>query len=129
MPKVSLAFFSVATIYLLIGMCWGIQMAIADNHLLAPAHAHLNLIGFVVQSVMGAFYALSGPKPSYRLAWTGFGLMNIGVVTLIPALAAFLDGSKDPTLLTLLKISPFVVIIGTLCFAVDILKAWKAKAA
>ena len=32
-----------ASIYVSIGMVWGIVMAATGDHILAPAHAHLNL--------------------------------------------------------------------------------------
>ena len=48
MPRVALAFFTVAPIYGLIGMIWGIVMGATEDHALSPAHAHLNLLGMVL---------------------------------------------------------------------------------
>jgi len=129
MPRIVLAFFTAAAIYLVVGMAWGIQMAATNNHIMSPAHAHLNLIGFVVQSIMGAFYGLAGPRPSHRMAWTSFALINIGVILLIPALALMLDGSTDPVVVTLLKFSPMMILVATLMFLANVVRAWKMKAA
>jgi hypothetical protein len=45
-------------VVLLVGMLAGIAMAIAQNFLLAPAHAHLNLIGGVLLFLFGLYYCL-----------------------------------------------------------------------
>ena len=51
-------FVAVATLFVIAGMAWGVQMSITQDHLLAPAHAHNNLIGFVVMVVYGFYYRL-----------------------------------------------------------------------
>src|SRR4051812_23240729 len=58
MPRVSAAFFMTGALFLIMGMCWGIAMAVSQNFALAPAHAHLNLLGWVTMSIYGTFYAL-----------------------------------------------------------------------
>jgi len=45
MPRVSAAFFATGVICVLIGMGWGMYMGANENFTLAPAHAHLNLLG------------------------------------------------------------------------------------
>ncbi|MGA9411119.1 MAG: hypothetical protein WBV78_11835 [Roseobacter sp.] len=52
-------FFAAAALFALCGMVWGIQMSATNDHSLSPAHGHLNLIGFVMMSVFGAYYALT----------------------------------------------------------------------
>ena len=46
MKASSLSFFA-AVIAVLVGMSWGIVMAISQDHSAMPAHAHLNLLGWV----------------------------------------------------------------------------------
>src|SRR5260370_42267385 len=53
---------------LLAGMIWGLQMAITDDHSAFPAHAHLNLLGFVALFLFGIFYRLNPTVESNRLA-------------------------------------------------------------
>jgi hypothetical protein len=59
----------------LAGMLWGLQMAITDDHSAFPAHAHLNLFGFVALFLFGIFYRLN---PVVEAGWPsrrfGFGL-------------------------------------------------------
>jgi hypothetical protein len=52
----------------LAGMVWGLQMAITDDHSAFPAHAHLNLLGFVALFLFGIFYRLNPMVESNRLA-------------------------------------------------------------
>lgn len=46
----------VSTLFILTGMLIGIGMGIGQDFTLAPAHAHLNLIGFVLMFLAGLFY-------------------------------------------------------------------------
>ena len=61
------------------GMCWGIAMAMSQNFALAPAHAHLNLLGWVTMAIYGTFYALTRETFSPRLAWINFICAALGV--------------------------------------------------
>ena len=89
MPRVSLWFFAVAPIYVLIGMGFGIFMGATENFTLAPAHAHLNLIGWVTMALYGTFYALAR-EASKKLAWAVFWLNNAGAAIMFPSLAMVL---------------------------------------
>ena len=125
MPKVSLAFFTVAPIYVLIGMAGGIYMGASDDHSLAPAHAHLNLIGFVMMSIMGTFYALARDQYSVRLAWANFWLLNLGVVLMIPSLCFVIKGNLAP--LPVLQVSEVVAVGAVLLFVANIVLVWRKK--
>ena len=48
----------VSVVVLLVGMLAGIAMGILQNFMLAPAHAHLNLIGGVLLFLFGLYYRL-----------------------------------------------------------------------
>jgi formate-dependent nitrite reductase membrane component NrfD len=128
MPKVSLAFFTMAPVYLLIGMAGGIFMAISEDHALAPAHAHLNLIGFAVMSVMGTFFALAKDQAGAKLPWVVFWLLNLGLIMMIPSLALVISGSKNPGVTAVLAASQFVAVGAVLTYFVCVLGAWKDKA-
>lgn len=126
MPKVSLAFFTVAPLYLLIGMAGGIYMGASNDHTLAPAHAHLNLIGFMLMSVMGIFYTLAKDQVSPKLAWATFWILNLAVVIMIPMLALLLEGNK--AVIPLLSISEILAILAVLTFLAGIVQVWRKKA-
>lgn len=56
--RASVLSFRAATVLALVGMSAGIGMAVSGNHALMPAHAHLNLLGWVSMFLMGVFYKL-----------------------------------------------------------------------
>jgi hypothetical protein len=121
MPRVSAAFFAVGVLCVLMGMLWGIHMAIAKDFALMPAHAHLNLVGWVTMSLFGTFYALTANTMSPRLAWANFVISGLGVVVMIPSLAIMLSTGNE-------KVEPFVAIgsvltvIGLLVFGVSVVR-------
>jgi hypothetical protein len=45
----------VSVVVLLLGMLAGIAMGITQNFMLAPAHAHLNLVGGVLLFLFGLY--------------------------------------------------------------------------
>jgi hypothetical protein len=56
--KASSLCFKAAVLFVIAGMIWGLQMAISDNHSTYPAHAHLNLLGWVSLFLIGIYYRL-----------------------------------------------------------------------
>ena len=124
MPRVALAFFTVAPIYGLIGMIWGIVMGATEDHALSPAHAHLNLLGMVLAGIMGAFYALAGERASGKLAWANFGLSNLGVIIMIPTLVIILGG--DLSVIPIITVGEACAVLGLLTFFISVLRLWRA---
>ena len=49
-------------------MAWGIAMSMSQDHSTLPAHAHLNLLGWVSLFLMGVFYRLHPAADRSRLA-------------------------------------------------------------
>jgi hypothetical protein len=119
MPRVSAAFFAMGVVYLLAGMAWGMQMGASEDFALAPAHAHLNLLGWVTMAIYGTFYALTQASLSPRLAWTNFALSAGGVALMIPSLALFLK-TTDTKFLPPLIASEVITVAGLLVFAVSV---------
>jgi hypothetical protein len=119
MPRVSAAFFAIGVIYLLLGMAWGMHMGAAEDFAMAPAHAHLNLLGWVTMAIYGTFYALTQASYSPRLAWTNFALAAIGVAVMIPSLALYL-ASHDAKYLPGLVAGEIITVLSLLVFAVSV---------
>ena len=97
MPRVSAAFFTTGALFVGAGMIWGMWMGMHQNFTLAPAHAHLNLLGWVTAGLYGTFYALTRETMSPRLAWLNYALSTIGVIVMVPSLIMLLltnDGEK-----------------------------------
>jgi len=56
--KASSLSFQAAVVLAVAGMIWGIVMAASGDHSAMPAHAHLNLLGWVSLFLFGIFYHL-----------------------------------------------------------------------
>ncbi len=56
--KTSALCFQAAVLFVVAGMIWGIVMAISDDHSTFPAHAHLNLLGWVSLFLFGVYYRM-----------------------------------------------------------------------
>lgn len=66
--RISTLLLRVSTVLLLVGLCMGIGMAMKQDFRLAPTHAHLNLIGFVILFVAGLYYRLVPAAETLGLA-------------------------------------------------------------
>lgn len=123
MPRVSQLFFAVAVICGIAGMAWGIHMAESGVHNQYPAHAHLNLLGWVGSAIYGTFFALN-PGRFRRTAWVVLLLNTIGVAVMIPCLAMFYAEGNSPTspYLMPLGIATFVVLAGMVAFATAVFR-------
>lgn len=121
MPRVSAAFFAVASVCLLLGMAWGMQMGATENFTMMPAHAHLNLLGWVTLALYGTFYALTASTLSPRLAWINFALSTIGTVLMIGFLALFLP-ARDAAYIPGMIAGEVTSVLGLLVFGVSVAK-------
>jgi hypothetical protein len=122
MPRVSAAFFAVGVIAVLIGMFWGMYMGASGNMTTMPAHAHLNLVGWVTMALYGTFYALEKDNISPRLAWTNFAISTAAIIIMIPSLAMFLSHGNDPTYLPGMKAGEGLAALGMLVFAISVFR-------
>ena len=80
-------FLLVAVASVLVGMVWGIQMAISGDHGMAGAHAHLNLLGFVLMAVFAGYYAVTPTAASSGLAKLHFSAGVATIIVFIPGIA------------------------------------------
>ena len=127
MPRVSAAFYTLAVFYLIVGMTAGMMMGGSGNFTLAPAHAHLNLLGWVTTALYGTFYALTHETLSPRLAWSNFVVSAAGVLTMVPALALTLLGR--PGLEGAIGIGGMLSMIGLVIFAISVVRELLRKRA
>ncbi|RJT29867.1 hypothetical protein D3227_31275 [Mesorhizobium waimense] len=86
MPRVSELFFKTAIVFLIVGIAIGLHMAISQDHAAFPAHAHINLLGWVTSAIFGGYYALNPAKAARRIAMIHYGLYTLGLVVMLPAL-------------------------------------------
>lgn len=126
MPRVSLAFFTTAALAALCGMVWGSLMGMSGDHSLSPAHAHLNLLGWVTLSIMGGFYALPGVRFNGALAWANYGLSTLGTVLMAVLLPQVLMQKMPGQVMSAAEIP---TILGLLLFIAALLGNWRKPAA
>ena len=121
MPRVSAAFFAVGALCLLIGMTMGMQMGGSHDFTLMPAHAHLNLLGWVTMSLYGTSYALARETMNEKMAWANFGISALGVLVMIPFLAMMLSSGNE-ALEVYVAIGGGISMLGLLVFIVSVAK-------
>lgn len=99
----------------LVGMVFGIYMAASGDHTAAPAHAHLNLLGFVGTLVMGLVYRLDAGIDSGMLAKIQIWLWIICAIVMFPSLVMLLWGNPAYEIGT--KITSIGAVISMVIFA------------
>jgi hypothetical protein len=95
-------------------------MAETGDHSMFPAHAHLNLVGWIGMAIYGTFYALARDQVSMRLAWIVFAVSNIGTVIMIPTLAILLAHGEDLQYMMPVAIGAGIVFVGMILFAISV---------
>ncbi len=116
-------FMALAVVSALIGMIWGIQMSATQDHTLAPAHGHLNLLGWVSCSVFAFYYTLvpeagEGLLPRLHL---GLTVVMLGILPGGISLA-ILDQSD-----VLAKLGSVLAVLAMLVFGVIFLRSSRAR--
>ena len=82
MARIDVSFLLLAVLCLLVGLSLGIGMGIAHDFQLAPVHAHLNLVGFVLPSIFGLTYRAYPALARSRLALPHLALSSLGAIVL-----------------------------------------------
>ena len=119
MPRVSAAFFALGVVCLFIGMGMGMKMGASEDFTVMPAHAHLNLLGWVTMAIYGTFYALTHASLKPKLAWTNFALAAIGVAAMIPSLALYLP-AHDAKFIPGIMVGEIATVLSLLTFAISV---------
>ncbi|MBB4066840.1 hypothetical protein [Gellertiella hungarica] len=107
-----------AAIYALVGMGFGIWMSASGNHLYAPAHAHLNLLGWVSIALFGAYYQLFPQAARGLLPVLQVGAMHLATILMFPGVIMAINGTGD----ALAKAGAVLGVISMLLFLVVVLR-------
>ena len=91
-------------------MVLGIQMGIAHDFTAAPAHAHINLVGWVTLALYGLVHRAYPAMAASRLAWPPFWIAQSGAVVFPIGIAISIYGEQPP-----------VVILGSLAISLAML--------
>ena len=92
--KASALSFPAATLLAIAGMIWGIVMAASGDHSAMPAHAHLNLLGWVSLFLFGIFYHLHPAVDHSRAAIVQVSVWIAATVVLTIGVALIYAGQN-----------------------------------
>jgi hypothetical protein len=107
--------FRLAVLFVIAGMAMGIGMAASQDHSIMPAHAHLNLLGWVSLFLFGIYYERRPALNASRLAIIQVVLWSVGTIILTAAVAAIHLGytAMDPVA----GIASLIVLAAMVLFA------------
>src|SRR6185503_7683296 len=96
--KASSLSFQAGVTLVVVGMIWGLQMAISRDHAAMPAHAHLNLLGYVSLFLFGIYYRLHPALDRSRAALVQVGVWIAGTIIMTIGVALVHTGREagDP---------------------------------
>jgi hypothetical protein len=112
-----------AAIYAVIGMAFGIYMGIKQDFSLMPAHAHLNVVGWISIAVYGLVLARFPEIAASRLAKIQGIIAHLGLWTFVPGIAIAIISDHEVEQFAI--IGSLIVLFGGLLF---IPVVWRATA-
>jgi hypothetical protein len=97
--KASVLSFRAAVTFLVAGLIWGLVMAISQDFSTMPAHAHLNLLGWVSLFLFGIYYRLHPWLEDSRSAHVQVWIWIIGTIIMAIGITLVQTGHTvgDPT--------------------------------
>lgn len=113
--KASSLSFQAAVLFVIVGMIWGLLMAISGDHSAMPAHAHLNLLGWVSLFLFGIYYRLRGSLERSKAALTQVWLWIAG--TIVQAIGVGLVTTGHESGEPFAVVGSLAVLAGMLLFA------------
>ncbi|HKT19090.1 MAG TPA: hypothetical protein VJR47_13670 [Stellaceae bacterium] len=112
--KASSLSFQAAVAFVVAGMIWGIVMAISGDHSPMPAHAHLNLLGWVSLFLFGIYYrlhpSLEGTKSAIVQIWGWI------IGTIVLAIGVGLVSTGHDSFEPIAAVGSFIVLFDMLLF-------------
>lgn len=121
--NISRLFLVTAVAYLLVGIAIGIHMGASGNHGLAPAHAHINLLGFTLMTLFGLVYRVIPAMAGGTLANAHFWLHQAGALVLLVMLVLLLSGRiTEAAMFPLAPVAELAIWIGVACFGLNVIK-------
>jgi len=117
---VSARLIKIAAVYLVAGVTMGIVMGITHAFVLAPVHAHINLLGWATLGIMGVVYHAYPAAAETRLAAVHFWIHNAALPVFMVGLGLTLTGHDSFLPVTIA--GALAVAIGIVVFAVNIFR-------
>jgi hypothetical protein len=111
-------FITVAIVFVLLGMCFGIGMGMTQDFDYADVHAHANLVGWVTMAIFGLTYRAYPSMKATRLAAIHFAVAVAGGITMVPGIAVVI-ATGNPALAIL---GAVLTLASMLLFLVNFLR-------
>lgn len=119
--NISRMFLLIGSLYLLIGVGFGMYMGGSGDHSLAPLHAHINLLGFTLMTLFGLGYRIIPGLIDTALARAHFWLHQGGVLVLLVSLFLLMSGRvPETTIGPVFPVAELAILIGILLWAVNL---------
>lgn len=118
--EMGLKWIRMAAVYLLVGVSLGIHMGKSHEFLLAPVHAHINLLGWATMALMGVLHCLFPKQLVNKIAHAQFWLHQLGTPVLLVSLAMMLTGNT--TMEPVVGIASLVVGTSVLLFLFNVMR-------
>ena len=121
--RIDVVFIGIGVAILIVGMAFGMWMGANEAFQYADAHAHLNLLGFVVSTLYGLLYRAYPGLEGSRLAWPQCITHFVGVLIFVPGiLIVTLTGNETPVI-----VGGILVTLAALTFGFVFLTARNLK--
>ncbi len=118
-PRISDFAFLVAGLAALTGMTLGMIMGIEQDFTLAPAHAHLNLLGWVTMALYGLYHRSIGRTGGW-LGWVQVIAGALGALMMSGGLALYLP-TDDHRFMPVVVAGSLIAFLGMALFVVILL--------
>ncbi len=113
MSRLDTLFLRISVVYIMAGLLMGIGMAASQNHGMMPAHAHINLVGWVAMTIFGLVYRVYPNAAESPLAKAHFWFANLGALLLTVGVTGITAGYPE-------SFEP-LAIVGSILFAIGML--------
>lgn len=119
---ISKGFFVMGALWLCLGIALGIHMGASQDFTLAPVHAHINLLGFVLMTVFGLAYRLIPALTGSGLARAHFWLHQVCTAVTLVGLFLLLSGIW-PGVAPLMALAEVGVLLGILFWTWNVIRS------
>jgi hypothetical protein len=109
--------FVLAALCALAGMALGIVMGISQDFTLAPAHAHLNLLGWVTMALYGLYHRGIG-RTGGVAGWLQVGSGGLGAALMSGGLGVYLWHGHDDRYVPLVVAGSLLAVFAMVMFLV-----------
>jgi hypothetical protein len=118
MSRMSVYFLRAAVVSALMGMGMGIFMGVTQDFSIAPAHAHLNLLGWVSMAIYSMFYRAYPTAGEGGFAWLHFLIAFPAALTMAAGIALKHTGNPNGEMLA--AVGSIATIVGFLIFTAKV---------